>query len=115
MIVNEYLSWRRRRSSREVPAPESLLDSAIEPAGDPASRYEERDAVWSGLAALPRRQRAVLALRYYEGLSTAEIADVLGCSESTVRSHASRALGELRLELPGGHEVRGAFTRREAQ
>ncbi|GAA2119855.1 SigE family RNA polymerase sigma factor [Actinomadura alba] len=98
MITNEYLSWRRRRSSREVPAADRTLDAAIEPQDDPARRFDERDAIWSGLAALPPRQRAVLALRYYEGLTTAEISGVLGCSEATVRSHESRALSGLRLE-----------------
>ncbi|MBC6456408.1 SigE family RNA polymerase sigma factor [Actinomadura sp. HBU206391] len=107
MIINEYLSWRRRRSSQEVPAAEGLLDAAIEPEDDPARRYEQRDALWSGMAVLPPRQRAVLALRYYEGMSTAEIADILGCSETTVRSHASRALAELRLDSGGDLELQG--------
>ena len=48
---------------------------------------------------LPRKQRAVVVLRYVEGLSDREIADLLGCSEVTVRSHASRALATLRIEL----------------
>ncbi|GAB3989640.1 SigE family RNA polymerase sigma factor [Actinoallomurus acanthiterrae] len=112
MITNEYLSWRRRRSSREMPATDGVLDAAIEPDDGHAGQVEERDAVWSGIMSLPPRQRAVLALRYYEGLSTAEIADILGCSEATVRSHASRALAELRLDPrgdldPHDHAVRG--------
>jgi RNA polymerase sigma factor (sigma-70 family) len=48
---------------------------------------------------LPRRQRAVLVLRYYEGLSDADIAGVLGCTPGTVRSYASRALASLRIEM----------------
>jgi RNA polymerase sigma-70 factor (sigma-E family) len=96
MITNEYVSWRRRRSSRELPAVDGTLDAVIEPADDPAGRFDERDALWSDLAALPPRQRAVLALRYYEGLTTAEISDILGCSAATVRSHESRALAGLR-------------------
>jgi DNA-directed RNA polymerase specialized sigma24 family protein len=41
----------------------------------------------------------VLVLRYYQGLSDAEIADVLGCRPGTVRGYASRALAALRVEL----------------
>jgi len=40
-------------------------------------------------------------LRFYEGLPDAEIADILGCSEGTVRSHVSRGLAALRLDLAG--------------
>jgi RNA polymerase sigma factor (sigma-70 family) len=47
----------------------------------------------------PRQQRAVLVLRYYEGLTDPEIAEVLGCRPATVRSYATRALAALRIEL----------------
>ena len=55
-----------------------------------------RDAVWQRLAALPRRQRSVLVLRYYEGLTDDEIAEILGARPGTVRSLISRALASLR-------------------
>ena len=51
------------------------------------------------LARLPARQRAVIVLRYYEGLSDTEIADALGCAPGTVRGYASRALALLRVEM----------------
>lgn len=51
------------------------------------------------IAKLPRRQRAVLALRYYEDRSDAEIAELLGCAPATVRAYASRALAALRIQL----------------
>ena len=70
---------------------------ATEP--DPARRIDDRAALWHQLAGLPRQQRAVLVLRYYEGLSDAEIADVLGCRQSTVRGYATRALAALRVEI----------------
>jgi RNA polymerase sigma factor (sigma-70 family) len=99
MIVNEYLTWRRR-SWRLVL---SGVGPAIEdrPAPDPATRYAEREAIVAELAKLPRRQRAVMVLRYYEGLSDQEIAEVLGCRPGTVRGYASRALAALRVELTG--------------
>jgi RNA polymerase sigma factor (sigma-70 family) len=67
----------------------------------PAHRVDERRELWRRLAGMPRRQRVVLALRYYEGLTDAEIADVLGCRPGTVRSNAARALAALRIDLTG--------------
>lgn len=92
-IVRQYLSWRRRRSSTETvlaefpdrPDPSRATDHVV-----------ERDEMWSMLRALPRAQRAVLVLRYYEDLTDAAISEVLGCSESTVRVHAFKALKRLR-------------------
>jgi RNA polymerase sigma factor (sigma-70 family) len=66
------------------------------PVADQTSRYAEREAMMGRITALPRRQRAVIVLRYYENLTDAEIAGVLGCAEATVRSHAARALTTLR-------------------
>jgi RNA polymerase sigma-70 factor (sigma-E family) len=97
MIVNEYISWRRR-SWRLLPLGSAAdIDDRITP--DHAGQHAERDALLSELGKLPRRQRAVLVLRYYEGLSDLEIADVLGCAPGTVRGYASRALAALRIEL----------------
>ena len=99
MVVNEFLSWRRR-SWRMVPAGAgSDLGGPAMP--DPAAVYAERDAMAAELAKLPRRQRAVLVLRYYQGLSDSDIAAVLGCRTGTVRGYASRALAALRIEMTG--------------
>jgi RNA polymerase sigma-70 factor (sigma-E family) len=97
MVVNEYLSWRRR-SWRLVPSG-SGADMDARTAADPGVDHAERAAILAELARLPRRQRAVLVLRYYEGLSDAEIAEVLGCAPGTVRGYASRALATLRVEV----------------
>ena len=67
-------------------------------AWDTYGRILAGERLWRALAALPARQRAVLVLRYYEGLTDAEIADVLDCAPGTVRSSASRALRTLRLD-----------------
>jgi len=90
-IVNQFVSWRRRRSSGEVvgPVPERA-------GGDHAQRLTERVRVWKVLSELPPRQRSVLVLRYYEGLSDRNIAELLGCAEGTVRSLAARAFSTLR-------------------
>jgi RNA polymerase sigma-70 factor (sigma-E family) len=96
MVVNEYLSWRRR-SWRLVPSGSGTdVDARFTP--DPAADHAERAAILAELTRLPRRQRAVLVLRYYEALSDAEIAEVLGCAPGTVRGYASRALATLRVE-----------------
>jgi RNA polymerase sigma-70 factor (sigma-E family) len=95
MIVNEYLSWRRRWS-RIVPRADLPEPPAVR---DHADTHAEREALRTELDKLPRRQRAVLALRYYAGLSDIEIAEALGCSPGTVRGYASRALAALRIDL----------------
>jgi RNA polymerase sigma-70 factor (sigma-E family) len=95
MVVNEFLSWRRKWS-RYVPQADVEPDLR-EP--DHAQTLAERSALLAEVARLPRRQRAVLVLRYYEGLSDAQIAQVLGCAETTVRGYAFRGLAALRIEL----------------
>jgi RNA polymerase sigma-70 factor (sigma-E family) len=96
MIVNEYLSWRRRRVNRDVSLAHPALVELGSTVDDPTRRYDEREAMLARVVRLPRRQRAVIVLRYYENLTDAEIAAVLGCAEATVRSHASQALAKLR-------------------
>jgi RNA polymerase sigma factor (sigma-70 family) len=63
------------------------------------------------VCALPNRQRAVIVLRYYEDLSEAQIADVLGCAPGTVKSQASAAIGALRRAISAtgvGEAVEGS-------
>jgi RNA polymerase sigma-70 factor (sigma-E family) len=97
MVTNAYLSWRRSWSARHVVAMGVLPDRAG--AEDLGAAHASEDDMWRRLAQLPRRQRAVLVLRYYEQLSDGEIADVLGCSAVTVRGYAHRALATLRTDL----------------
>ncbi|GAA3398019.1 SigE family RNA polymerase sigma factor [Cryptosporangium minutisporangium] len=93
-VLRHYLSWRRRRSSSEVPAMDAV---GREPAaGDHADVLADRHALGALLATLPRRQHAVLFLRFYEDLDDAAIGELLGCSPVTVRGHASRGLARLR-------------------
>jgi RNA polymerase sigma-70 factor (sigma-E family) len=94
MVTNEYLSWRRRRAAREVAASKAMLVGPVVP--DRTAEYDERDAMLSRIAQLPRKQRSAIVLRYYENCTDAEIAAVLGCGEGTVRSHLSRAVATLR-------------------
>jgi RNA polymerase sigma-70 factor (sigma-E family) len=110
MIVNEYLAWRRRSWRWVLSGASSDIEGL--PTTDPTASYAEREAMLAELTKLPRRQRAVVVLRYYEGLSDREIADVLGCTPGTVRGHASRALAALRVELTGA-PVRGPVVLKE--
>lgn len=105
MIVNEFLSWRRRRSARPV-----TLESLAEAAGsvpDHSASWSERDAMWCLIATLPAKQRAAVALRFYEDMSYEEIGDVLGCRAVTARSQVSRALLVLREQLPSAPILTG--------
>ncbi|MEU3512022.1 SigE family RNA polymerase sigma factor [Streptomyces longwoodensis] len=87
--------WRKRKVDEfavdELPEPEPV------PGGDdPAERQALHDAMWRAILRLPARQRAMVVLRYYEDLSEAQTAEVLGVSVGTVKSAVSRALGKLR-------------------
>jgi RNA polymerase sigma-70 factor (sigma-E family) len=94
ILVNASIDrWRRIRRHPEIP----LAGSGADPrTADTAAAIADRDLLIRGLAALPPRQRAVLVLRYFEDLSEAETATMLGCSVGTVKSQAARGLARLR-------------------
>ncbi|GAA4904638.1 RNA polymerase sigma-70 factor (sigma-E family) [Stackebrandtia albiflava] len=97
VLYNANASWWRRRSSGERP-----IDVIPEPRtaqADGGDDVAQRDLMWRYLMALPRRQRAVLVLRFYEDLSEAESARILGVSTGTIKSQTSRALANLRARL----------------
>lgn len=94
-LVNTRTSqWRKRKVDEfacdELPEPQVL------PVADPADHQVLHDAMWRAVMKLPDRQRAMVVLRYYEDLSEAQTAEVLGVSIGTVKSAVSRALGKLR-------------------
>jgi len=108
MVLNEYLSWRRTWAVRNVhTVGERLvdLDDAHGGVPDHAQDVVDADDLWNRLATLGRKQRAVLVLRYYEQLDDDAIADLVGCSPATVRSHHSRALKTLRLTSEHQHRI----------
>ncbi len=90
---------RRLKVARERRHTQLDRDSA--PADQAAMAHLEHEAVVRVLRVLPRRQREVLVLRYYDGASEAEIAEVLGISVGSVKTHASRGLHAV-AELLGG-------------
>jgi RNA polymerase sigma-70 factor (sigma-E family) len=89
--------WRRRRGVVEVDLTHvSLIET------DRSSELADRDALMRVVHTLPSGQRAVLVLRYFEGLSEAQTAAVIGCSVGTVKSQHSRAIARLRTLIPSG-------------
>jgi RNA polymerase sigma-70 factor (sigma-E family) len=96
-LVRQNISWWRRRSSRSEQPVAVVPDTGA--AGDGEQELAARDEMWGLLATLPRKQRAVLVLRFYEDLPDDRIAALLGCSPVSVRVQASRALARLRATL----------------
>jgi RNA polymerase sigma-70 factor (sigma-E family) len=86
--------WRRQGTWRRKLPVIQASDAAIET--DMTAAVDLRDALMRTLRRLPAGQRAVIVLRYWEQLSEAETAAVLGCSEGTVKSAASRGLKRMR-------------------
>ncbi|MEU6392526.1 SigE family RNA polymerase sigma factor [Streptomyces sp. NPDC046939] len=86
--------WRKRKVDEFVC--DELPEPATPVAADPAEQQALHDAMWRAVTRLPARQRAMVVLRYYEDLSEAQTAEVLGVSIGTVKSAVSRALGKLR-------------------
>jgi RNA polymerase sigma-70 factor (sigma-E family) len=97
VMLTTFLGWRARRWSGETPT-ESLPERATD--HDALRQVELRALLLPALLALPRQQRAVVVLRYFDDLTEASTAEVLGCSIGTVKSHAARALNTLR-QVPG--------------
>ncbi|MCX9193608.1 SigE family RNA polymerase sigma factor [Carbonactinospora thermoautotrophica] len=95
IIFRAYVDERRRGWSRRESPSDDLPDL---PADEPGMA-EERMVIFRALAKVPRRQRAVLVLRFWEDLRVEETAAVLGCSEGTVKSQTSRGLATLRALL----------------
>jgi RNA polymerase sigma-70 factor (sigma-E family) len=93
VMVNTQTSFWRRRKVDERPV-DVLPERGA--GRDAAADLDLHDALWTALASLPKRQRAAVVLRYYEDLSEAETASVLGVSVGTVKSTTSRALAKLR-------------------
>jgi len=90
ILVNTYASWWRRKWNGEHPTDELPERATADPA--------EPTDLWQAMERLPRRQRAVVVLRYFEDLTEAQTAELLGCSVGTVKSQCSKALAKLRID-----------------
>lgn len=96
VMVNEHTSWWRRAwRHREV----LDWDGRTRPdLPGPPDHVPDRD-LWAVVQSLPPKQRAAVALRFYEDLSEAQTAAILGCSVGTVKSQTHRALATLRTRI----------------
>lgn len=100
VMFNEHISWwRRRKFVREVSLDARVEDSrsAREPSDESTTR---RMAVQQALRLLTPKQRTVLVLRFYEDLTEAQAAEVLGVSVGTIKSQSHVALRRLRTLAP---------------
>ena len=93
-MVNTHISWWRRRRVDEYPTDE-IPD---QPAADTLGTSELHDTLQRAINRLPRRMRAAVVLRYFEDMTEAEVADILGVSQGTVKSTVSRAVAKLRTD-----------------
>jgi RNA polymerase sigma-70 factor (sigma-E family) len=103
-LLTTYLSWRRRPSFFERP---SVISRDV-PVGD--ADPDLRLVLVAALTRLPRRQRATVVLRYFEDLTEAQAAEVLGCSIGTVKSQTAKALRTLR-HLLGDLDLEASLVR----
>src|SRR4051794_14134518 len=93
--VMSRLAWKQHRHPLRM----SSAPVQAEPTtADIAETSTEESALRDALEGLPHQQRVVLVLRYWQDLSEAEIAELLGCRQGTVKSRASRAYAQLRRE-----------------
>lgn len=93
-MVNTHISWWRRRKVDEYPT-DDIPDL---PVTDPVVSREQYDALRRAIERLPHRMRAAVVLRFFEDMTEAEVADVLGVSQGTVKSTVSRAVAKLRTD-----------------
>ena len=91
ILVNTYASWWRRKWNGEHPTDELPERATADPGAEPTD-------LWQAMERLPRRQRAVVVLRYFEDLTEVQTAELLGCSVGTVKSQCSKALAKLRID-----------------
>jgi RNA polymerase sigma-70 factor (sigma-E family) len=96
-LVNAYLGQRRTRKSGEIPM-QQLPEAAAQ-----KSTAELRVVLLAALATLPPHARAVVVLRYWEDLSIEQVAEILRCSATSVKSQSARSLQKLRDLL--GHSL----------
>lgn len=109
MVVNEYLSWRRKWG--RLITSSDLVDEHSGTSRDEIGGVDDRDQLRAGLMNLSPRQRTVIVLRFYEGFTDVEVAALLHCPRSTVRSLQARALQRLRVDLVDAAPPRSNSTR----
>lgn len=104
MVIN---GWRNRlrRLALERRLAHLRSPGVVDPVAiyDPLAIYDDRHVIWRAVLRLPARQRACLVLRFYEGLTEHETAEILGCSVGAVKGRTHRGLLTLRKELDSAY------------
>ena len=95
------LCFDRKRVQRRFEELPEMMAAAGNSAEAIVIRDQQKQTVMSALSGLPPRERAAVVLREIEGLSTNEVAAILGSSEVTVRSQVAKAIGKLRSMISG--------------
>jgi RNA polymerase sigma-70 factor (sigma-E family) len=97
--------WRRRKVEQRANAAAQRRGEREKHQGWAAKHSDARMDVWDALVRLPARQRACVVLRYYADLTDEQVAETLGCSIGTVKSHLHRARRSLETMLDPAREV----------
>ena len=101
LMINTHLSWLRRMTNTERPL-ERFPDAG---AGDHQAAHAETDEMRRALLTLSPRVRTAVVLRYFDDLSEADTAALMGCSRSTVNNHVTRGLAALRAVLTAADDL----------
>jgi RNA polymerase sigma-70 factor (sigma-E family) len=95
--------WRRPKVAEVLPG--NLPDRSDGRGTDSSEAVAQRVVLQRALLSLSPKQRAVIALRYFEDHTEAEAAELLGVSVNTVKTQCARALAKLRTVVPGMHDL----------
>jgi len=102
MTINTSIDLLRKRKRRFNLGGRYKRDKEVDTSlREEADSRDKKHAVGEALAALPSRQRSVFILRHYQGLRIKEISKILGCSQSTTKTHLKRAIDNLRRNVGG--------------
>ena len=109
LMINAHLSWVRRLTNTEQVI-ETLPDVGT---ADHQSTHADSDELRRALLGLSLRVRTAVVLRFFEDLSEADTAELMGCSRSTVNNHVTRGLAALRVLLAPADELSAASRRHQ--
>ena len=106
VVMNASIDSLRKRN-KVIPLEEAITkdEAASTAAVDNIQRKDIQERIQNVLADLPLRQKNVIILKHFEGLKISQISQVLGCSQSSVKTHLVRAISSLRRKLGGQNEV----------